>query len=163
MLAYSIGRLGCHLAGDGCWGIPNSQTPPKYWLLPESFWASTFSHNVIKQGVPILGAIDDYPYHLNTPVFPTSLYESIAALFLSILLFKLQRKTSSQNGLLFAICILLMCSERFLIEFIRVNPKISILGLEWSQAQYISFVLILISSYKILKSLSQSCRRQRQR
>jgi len=34
--------------------------------------------------------------------------------------------------------------ERFLIEFIRVNEKYTIFGLDWSQAQYISILFILI-------------------
>jgi len=24
MLAYAVGRIGCQLSGDGCWGIPNA-------------------------------------------------------------------------------------------------------------------------------------------
>jgi len=40
MLAYGIGRIGCHLAGDGDWGISNLAAKPG-WLsfLPDWMWA----------------------------------------------------------------------------------------------------------------------------
>ncbi|HEY4289612.1 MAG TPA: prolipoprotein diacylglyceryl transferase family protein, partial [Puia sp.] len=37
MLAYAIGRLGCHLAGDGDWGIINT-TPQPAWLQWTPAW-----------------------------------------------------------------------------------------------------------------------------
>ena len=36
MLAYGVGRIGCHMSGDGDWGIPNLNPKPG-WLefLPD--------------------------------------------------------------------------------------------------------------------------------
>ena len=31
MLAYGVGRIGCHMSGDGDWGIPNLNPKPG-WL-----------------------------------------------------------------------------------------------------------------------------------
>jgi len=31
ILAYGIGRIGCQMSGDGCWGIPNLEPKPE-WL-----------------------------------------------------------------------------------------------------------------------------------
>ena len=56
LLAYAIGRLGCHLAGDGDWGIVNRAAKPA-WLswAPDWTWAAHYPHNVIRQGVYIEG------------------------------------------------------------------------------------------------------------
>ena len=45
MLAYAIGRMGCHLAGDGDWGIIN-RSPIPAWLswAPRWFWAAQGRH-----------------------------------------------------------------------------------------------------------------------
>lgn len=42
MLAYGIGRIGCHMAGDGDWGIVNSFQKPVKWL-PDWLWSSYLS------------------------------------------------------------------------------------------------------------------------
>jgi len=38
-LAYAVGRIACHISGDGCWGVPNPDPQPD-WLawLPEWTW-----------------------------------------------------------------------------------------------------------------------------
>jgi len=43
MLAYGIGRIGCHLAGDGDWGIVNNHPKPVEWL-PDWMWSYKFPH-----------------------------------------------------------------------------------------------------------------------
>ena len=58
MIAYGIGRIGCQLAGDGCWGIVNTAPKPG-WLsfLPDWAWAFNYPHNVINEGslLPMCG------------------------------------------------------------------------------------------------------------
>lgn len=144
MLAYAVGRIGCHLAGDGCWGIVNT-TPKPHWLswAPDWTWAAHYPHNAIRQGVFIPGCRLDYCSVLPEGVFPTSLYEAVTCLVLFILLWSLRRHLHA-SGLLFFVYALLTGLERFLIEFIRINPKHQFLGYELTQAQMISLALMAI-------------------
>ena len=53
------------------------------------------------------------------------------------------KKKSEDNGRLFAIYLVVNGIERFLIEKIRVNNKYNIFGLHPTQAEIISFCLII--------------------
>lgn len=112
MLGYAIGRIGCHLAGDGCYGSPSG--------LP---WAVAYPSGV----VPTLER-----------VHPTPLYESAVALIGFALLWKL-RRSGLRPGSLFALALLAHAGARFLVEFLRLNPRHG----PFSQAQWISLALIL--------------------
>ena len=144
MLAYGIGRMGCHLSGDGDWGIVNTAAKPG-WLsaLPDWAWSFDYPHNVIHQGKYIEGCAEQYCNVLTQPVFPTSLYESLICLSLFLILWLLRTKIKI-SGFLFFIFILSMGLERFMIEFIKVNPRYCISTICFTQAQYISFSFMLI-------------------
>src|SRR5690606_18154704 len=78
MLAYGSGRMGCHLAGDGDWGIVNlNPKPAGFQWLPDWAWAYTYPHNVNLEGQYIPGCADTFCTELVRPVYPTSLYESL--------------------------------------------------------------------------------------
>jgi len=143
MLAYAVGRMGCHLAGDGDWGIANKNPRPS-WLhwLPDWAWASRYPHNSIHQGSYIPGCTGNYCTELTIPVYPTPLYESIICFLLFLLLWKL-RRTIKKPGRLFAVFALLNGAERFLIEFIRVTPRYTIGGWNVSQAQLLALGWII--------------------
>jgi phosphatidylglycerol:prolipoprotein diacylglycerol transferase len=47
-------------------------------------------------------------------------------------------------GLLFCIYAILNGSERFFMEFIKINPRYTLLGLSLSQAQWIALGWILV-------------------
>lgn len=142
MLAYGIGRIGCQLSGDGCWGIVNTLAKPE-WLgwLPDFMWSSTFAHNVIKEGVPLLDCNGTFCYELGQPVFPTSLYETLIAFVFFGVLWAL-RKRLPAAGMLFALYLLLNGVARFLIEFVRVNIRYQVAGFEVTQAQIIAVGLM---------------------
>jgi phosphatidylglycerol---prolipoprotein diacylglyceryl transferase len=143
LLAYAVGRLGCQFSGDGCWGIENLNPKPE-WLafLPDWAWAYDFPNNVIREGVPIHNCSGQYCRVLENPVYPTSLYESMLSLFFFGIVWAL-RKIIAISGILFFIYLIMNGSARFLIEKIRVNPPYNILGLELTQAEIISFMIIL--------------------
>lgn len=143
MLGYAIGRMGCHLSGDGDWGIPNL-APKPHWLnwAPDWVWAFKYPHNVIHEGVPIPGCASKFCNELPFPVFPTPFYESIICLILFAILWLL-RKRIKIPGLLFSIYLILNGLERFSIELIRVNTKYHIFGFNPTQAELISFTFIL--------------------
>ncbi|MFT4094523.1 MAG: prolipoprotein diacylglyceryl transferase [Niabella sp.] len=112
-------------------------------FLPNWFFAYDFPHNVNETGVPLVNCTDtQFCNHLPIPVFPTSLYEIITCLILFGILW-MMRKRIKIPGLLFGIYLIFNGIERFLIERIRVNVKMHFLGIEMTQAQLISFGLIL--------------------
>jgi len=143
MLAYGIGRIGCQLSGDGCWGIPNMEPKPE-WLsfLPDWMWGFTFPHNVIKEGIPMSGCQGDFCFELGQPVFPTSFYETTLSIIFFLFLWSVRKKIATP-GMLFSIYLMLNGTERFLIEFIRVNIKYTWQGIHASQAQFIAISILL--------------------
>jgi phosphatidylglycerol---prolipoprotein diacylglyceryl transferase len=132
-LGYGIGRIGCLLSGDGDYGIPTS--------LP---WGMSFPHGL----VPTMQR-----------VHPTPIYEFIGACLIAWLLWKLGSRqirstistsstpkngTSSDqtlpDGSVFAAYLILTGAARFLVEFIRINPR-SFFGLTNAQAASLASII----------------------
>jgi len=141
MLAYAIGRIGCMVAGDGDWGIANTKPNPFSWL-PNWMWSFRFPHNVIGEGVQIPGCVGQYCAQLPEPVYPTPFYETIMCLILFAFLWSIRKKIKTP-GILFSIYLVVNGIERFLIEKIRVNTKYDIDGFHPTQAEIISFLMII--------------------
>jgi len=151
-VGYGVGRIGCQLSGDGDWGIVN-QAPKPNWMgfLPDSFWATTYPHNVLNtpytdpvSSVPIEGCTWDYCMQLSMPVFPTPLYETLMMVVVFGVLWAV-RKRLNVPGMLFFLYLALIAIERFLIEKIRVNVHHEVFGVKMSQAEIISLCLLLVS------------------
>jgi phosphatidylglycerol:prolipoprotein diacylglycerol transferase len=141
LFAYAAGRIGCHISGDGDWGIPNFSPKPFSWM-PDWMWAYTYPHNVVNEGVAIPGCIGNYCNQLPLPVYPTTFYEVIGMFILFGIMWMLRRKIT-QPGILTGMYLIFAGSERFLIEKIRVNNRIHSLPFEPTQAELISTFLIL--------------------
>lgn len=144
IVAYGIGRLGCHFSGDGDWGIVNLAAKPLAFL-PDWAWAYTYPNNVNNDGIPIPGCMGRYCSQLPEPVYPTSVYEFLMSTAIFCLLVVLRKKITHIPGLLFCIYLLFNGMERFCIETIRVNIQYPILGtgIMLSQAQIIALCLSL--------------------
>ncbi len=143
LVAYGVGRIGCHLSGDGDWGIVNNVSKP-FELLPDWLWASRFPHNILNQGEFIKGCTGDHCFALFQSVFPTSLYESIIILSCFLILW-INRRKITRPGEMFFYYLLIVGLERFLIEFIKVNYKYRILALQLSEAQLVSLLFLVLS------------------
>ncbi|HEY4786887.1 MAG TPA: prolipoprotein diacylglyceryl transferase family protein [Bacteroidales bacterium] len=143
MLAYGIGRMGCHLSGDGDWGMINSFPKPSVltWL-PDWAWSFQFPHNVLNKGIFIPNCAEAYCYALPQGVFPTSLYESVICLLLFAMLWLLRNKIRLP-GLMFFLYLILAGMERFFMEMIKVNPHYHLGQLSFTQAEFISFFMII--------------------
>lgn len=142
MLAYGIGRVGCQLSGDGDWGIINNlQQPAAIQFLPQWMWSFRFPHNGINAGVPISGCSGNYCNQLAQGVFPTSYYEAVLCIGFFIMMW-LFRKSIVKPGLMFCIYLVLNGTERFLMEFIRINHRYHIAGISLTQAQIIGLVML---------------------
>jgi phosphatidylglycerol---prolipoprotein diacylglyceryl transferase len=96
-VGYGLGRIGCFLSGDGCYGIPTK--------LP---WGMSFPHGIDPTTVR---------------VHPTPLYEMVAALLIGLWLWRRGGKPHA-NGAILGQYLLLTGLARFLVEFIRRNPKV---------------------------------------
>lgn len=148
MIGYSVARIGCHLSGDGDYGMPTD--------LP---WAAVYSKGTYPPSV----AFKDFPdivakYGVNgvvpddIAVHATPIYEFLVGVVLFALLWNL-RKKNYLDGKLFMIYLVLAGTARFLVEFIRISPRV-LFGL--SEAQLISIVLILCGVYGIRYFTSKS-------
>lgn len=136
-LGYGIGRIGCLLSGDGDYGIPTS--------LP---WGMSFPHGLVPT---------------TQRVHPTPIYELIVACFIAWLLWRFGARQvraagaarqesrgrytwfwfrhAPAYGAVFAAYLVLTGIARFLVEFIRINPR-SFLGMSNAQAASIASVIV---------------------
>ena len=116
-LGYGIGRIGCLISGDGDYGIPTS--------LP---WGMSFPNGLVPT---------------TERVHPTPIYEFLAAVAIFVYLWRLGARSLRKPmpaGEVFASYLVLTGLARFLVEFIRINPR-SVLGMSNAQAvSLISFV-----------------------
>ena len=145
MIGYAIGRIGCHVAGDGDWGIDNIAPKPT-WLnwLPDWMWSYDYPHNVNSVGVPMANCLDlKYCNHLVPPVFPTPFYETIMCIGLFFVLWNI-RKRITTPGMLFSVYLIFNGVERFFIEKIRINTLYHVNGFAFTQAELISTLLFII-------------------
>ncbi|MBP9191199.1 MAG: prolipoprotein diacylglyceryl transferase [Ignavibacteria bacterium] len=129
-IGYGFARIGCHLSGDGDYGIPVNGT---MW----EFLGYSYLNGTVPTKPGVL-------------VHPTSIYEFIAAIFIFLFLWKSRDKYKT-SGIIFAYYLILSGIERLIIEVIRLNPRI-VMGL--SQAQIISLVMILIGVFLLYIKLS---------
>jgi phosphatidylglycerol---prolipoprotein diacylglyceryl transferase len=165
LLGYAVGRIGCQLSGDGDWGI-EAAAQPNWWFLPDWLWSQSYPNNVNNDGVLMAGcdpAIFDkamqsrmsienscleacgrrYCHELNPKVYPTPIYETIFGLMAFAGLFYNKHRFKIP-GTIFFLYMIINGAERFLVEMIRVNEKYKLLGFNWSQAQYISILFVVI-------------------
>ncbi len=136
-IAYGIGRIGCHLAGDGDYGLPTN--------LP---WGTDYSNGTVPPSYAFRGSeiAAQFPNGIvpdTTPLHPTPIYEFLVALIIFGILWSM-RKKNMPDGKIFVYYLILSAAARFSVEFLRLNPEL-FLGL--SQAQLISVVMIGVGIY----------------
>ncbi|MCB9245763.1 MAG: prolipoprotein diacylglyceryl transferase [Flavobacteriales bacterium] len=143
MMAYAVGRIGCHMSGDGDWGKVNPTSGPSW--LPDWLWSYTYPNNVARICDPFTGArcMPGEDVVLSAGVWPTPIYETIMGIILFTVLWSM-RKRIRTSGVLFSIYMIFAGVERFLIEKIRVNIKYHFGSLDITQAELISIAMILV-------------------
>lgn len=143
ILAYAIGRIGCQLSGDGCWGIINTSPKPGWMgFLPDWMWSFRYPNNVIDEGNLITNCTGPHCHILGMPVFPAPFYETILGLIIFGILWGLRKKLKIP-GYLFCIYLVLNGIERFFIERIRINKVYDVFGMSLTQAEIIAVLLVL--------------------
>jgi len=105
-IGYGIGRIGCFLSGDGCYGIAIHP----FHVLGFTFraWGMAFPNGI----EPV-----------NYPVYPTPLYELVMGLLIGWYLWWRSGKPHAE-GAIVGQYLALSGVARFLVEFIRRNPKV---------------------------------------
>jgi phosphatidylglycerol:prolipoprotein diacylglycerol transferase len=111
-------------------------------FLPDWMVAYTFPNNVINEGVRLADCTGQYCSYLPIPVFPTPFYETVICLTLFLILWGI-RKSMKVPGTLFAVYLIFNGIERFLVEKIRVNTTYNLFGFHPTQAEIISFFLVI--------------------
>ncbi|MBX7150058.1 prolipoprotein diacylglyceryl transferase [bacterium] len=143
-LGYGIGRIGCHLAGDGDYGKP--------W---DGIFGTDYSRGVVPPSQAFYGTEigKNYPNGIvpdHTLVHPTPMYEAVISILIFFILWQLNKKQKTA-GFIISLYFVLGGLERLGIEFLRINPEV-MFGL--SGAQVISIALIiagLVWQAKLLK------------
>ena len=114
---YAIGRMGCLLSGDGDYGTPTT--------LP---WGMSFPHGVVPT---------------TDHVHPTPVYEFLVWCAIGAFLWSLGGKALRRpqgKGLIFCAYLILTGIARYLVEIIRINPRV-FLGL--TNAQIVSILSVI--------------------
>ena len=106
-VGYGVGRIGCLTSGDGDYG--------KVTTLP---WGVHLRADAL---VPVRDLVPNAP--LNAMVQPTPIYEFLFALVLAWLLWRLGQK-ARPIGWLTGLYLVLSGLGRFLVEFVRLNPRL---------------------------------------
>jgi phosphatidylglycerol---prolipoprotein diacylglyceryl transferase len=130
-VGYAIGRIGCFLSGDGDYGKPTNLHWP---------WAMAFPQGV----VPTTETCVQWGWPADCRVYATPLYEFFIWLAIAGLLWRMGTKSlrgSKAAGEIFCYYLILTGVARFLIEFIRINPR-SFLGMSNAQAASVVSVLV---------------------
>ncbi|MBC7686830.1 MAG: prolipoprotein diacylglyceryl transferase [Aquabacterium sp.] len=111
-------------------------------FMPVWMVAYNYPQNVNNDGILIPGDTEDHNRVLPSPVFPTPFYETVICTLLFLILWAV-RKRITVAGTITGIYFILNGLERFFIEKIRVNNQYHFLGMHPSQAEVISFFLVL--------------------
>jgi len=133
-IGYGLGRIGCLISGDGDYGRPTS--------LP---WAMSFPNGLVPT---------------TDRVHPTPIYEFLGALVIACILWRIGGRAVGglrPTGEVFAFYLILTGVARFLVEFIRINPR-SFFGL--TNAQAASLVSIVAGAI-LVTALPRRGRKQR--
>ena len=122
-LGYTIGRIGCQLAGDGDYGKPSS--------LP---WAMGYPNGTV-------------PTPPGVKVHPTPIYEILIMAPIIYVLWRLATRYEKSGWWTFGWFLVLSAVERFAVEFVRRNP-VWFWGL--TQPQWVAVVSVAIGVALIL-------------
>jgi phosphatidylglycerol:prolipoprotein diacylglycerol transferase len=129
-LGYAIGRIGCLLSGDGDYGRPTS------WPWP---WGMAFPHGV----APTTETCVQWGWPSDCRVYPTPIYEFLGGVIIAAFLWHMATKAANgpgSHGGIISSYLIWTGIARFLVEFIRINPR-SFYGL--TNAQVVSLLSII--------------------
>ncbi len=124
-IGQALGRIGCHVAGDGDWGSVTT--------LP---WGFAYTNGIAP-----------WDHEPGVLVHPTPLYEAAAYTAVFLFLWRWRYK-NPPLGSMFAVYLIGNGFFRFLVEFIRVEPRIAF-GL--TQAQLIGILMAVAGAVWLIR------------
>lgn len=136
-IAYGVGRIGCHVAGDGDWGTVTN--------VP---WGVAYTKAIIGWVHPLTGI----PYPPGVTVHPTPIYEFMQSVIIFAVLWSL-RKKGYPRGTIFWLYLILAGLARFTVEFWRVNP---VVGFGMTEAQWFGLFLGILGLWQMSSSKAQA-------
>ncbi len=114
-VGYAVGRIGCLISGDGDYGIPTH--------VP---WGMAFPNGLVPtNGIDGVCAKSGWPQ--DCAVHPTPIYEFIAGVLIYWYVWKRGSRAIQHPlapGVITGEFLILFGLERFLVEFIRINPRV---------------------------------------
>jgi phosphatidylglycerol---prolipoprotein diacylglyceryl transferase len=136
VIGQALGRIGCLLSGDGDWGIPTK--------LP---WGMQYPNAIVGWGPNTVLTVDAHhrlisAFYPGVRVHPTPIYEAIAYTVIFFFLWSRRTKTAVP-GQIFYLYMMLAGTARFLVEFLRINPRV-LWGL--SEAQIIALIMMFVGT-----------------
>jgi phosphatidylglycerol---prolipoprotein diacylglyceryl transferase len=131
-IAYGVGRLGCHAAGDGDWGT-----------VTDVPWGVAYTNAIIGWVDPSTGV----PYPPGVRVHPTPIYEFLESVLIFGVLWAL-RKKEYPPGTMFWLYLALAGLARLVVEFWRLNPAFAF-GL--TEAQWFGVLTIIVGLWQLLR------------
>jgi phosphatidylglycerol---prolipoprotein diacylglyceryl transferase len=139
-IGQAIGRIGCLLSGDGDWGLPST--------LP---WAMAYPKAIVGWGPDTVLKLNDH-YQLVSGFFPgvrvhpAPIYETILYTGVFVILWSM-RKTSHPAGRVFYWYLVLAGAARFVVEFVRINPRVFYM---FSEAQLIAVGMMVAGAVLLI-------------
>src|SRR5215467_8085854 len=111
-VGYAVGRIGCLISGDGDYGRPTN--------LP---WGMAFPDGL----VPTTETCVQWGWPATCRVHPTPIYEFIVGMLIFWYIWRRGARAIRHPlapGVITGEFLILICVARFLIEFIRINPRV---------------------------------------
>lgn len=150
ILANGIGRIGCHVSGDGDWGLPNPHVKPDWF--PQFLWSDPYAYHIISCDpaidVPIPNCIgEENCCQLAHAAYPTPLYELMMCTVIFIILWSLRKKLTYKPGMIFTAFMILIGIQRYAIEQWRDlsgRDTYGFLGAQFRQSEIISIVMFVL-------------------
>jgi len=132
----AFGRMGCQLSGDGDWGLPSR--------LP---WAMAYPRAIVGWNPQTVLKLDRHDqlvsgFFPGVRVHPAPIYEVLLYTGIFCVLWSVRKRIGTEGGMLYFYLILAGLA-RFLVEFVRINPRVFI-GL--TEAQLISIAMIVVGT-----------------
>jgi len=145
VLGMAFGRMGCQLSGDGDWGLPSR--------LP---WAMAYPRAIVGWGPGTVLKLDRdgnlvSGFYPGVRVHPAPIYEAIFYVATFALLWSLRKKVTREGELLY-LYLILAGAARFVVEFVRINPRVL---WDLSEAQLISLSMIAVGAVAWYRAASK--------
>jgi prolipoprotein diacylglyceryl transferase len=143
-IGYAVGRIGCLVSGDGDYGIPTNL--PWGMAFPNGLAPTTQACVNWKDAAHPLGWPADCAVH------PTPIYEFLAGVLIFWYIWRRGSRalrTPLGPGVIVGEFLILSGLERFLVEFIRINPRVIFIpiaphaALGMSNAQFTALLSIV--------------------